>query len=214
MNSHEIHHLLDLYGLIAVFLGTGAQALGAPLPGGTVLVAAAIYASTKHGLPVAGVLLSGAGGAFAGTTLAYGLGRWRGERALVRAGRLLRQRPERIQRLRERFRSNAAGVLFVGRFITGARNLVGLLAGASGMPLAGFLVVAAAAALAWSAMITLEYYFFGQTLVGASTGVQVALVLVGIIATIVVLRVAHARIVGPSEPPTEQPEIGSRRTGD
>ncbi len=49
------------------------------------------------------------------------------------------------------------------------------------MPFARFLPVSAAAALAWAAMNSLEYYWFGRALAGADTWVQVLLVAVGVV---------------------------------
>jgi membrane-associated protein len=188
MSSHEITHLIHAYGLLAVFLGAGLQAVGLPLPGGTVLVVAAVDAATKHGLPVVGVIASGAFGALAGTICGYMLGRWRGEAILLRLGRLFRQSPERVHRLRAQLGEHALLPLFLARFITGARNLAGLAAGASDMPLPPFLAVSASAALAWSAMITLEYFFAGHALLGAPTWLQVLLIVLGILATVLSFR--------------------------
>ena len=47
--------------------------------------------------------------------------------------------------------------MFVGRFISGVRNITGLLAGASGMPLGCFLPLRAAAATVWALINALEY---------------------------------------------------------
>src|SRR5690348_13455612 len=87
VGSQEIQHLLHDYGLGVVFGVVALQALGVPLPGTTVLVAAALYAGASHGLPIAGVIAAGALGALVGTTGAYALGRWRGERVLLAAAR-------------------------------------------------------------------------------------------------------------------------------
>src|SRR5246500_5963758 len=103
VSGHEIHHLLHQYGLGVVFLVVAAQALGAPLPGTTVLVAAALYAGTSHGLPISGVIAAGVLGALAGTTAGYALGRWRGEPLLLWIAPRLRQSPARVQRLRREF---------------------------------------------------------------------------------------------------------------
>jgi membrane protein DedA with SNARE-associated domain len=56
VSSHEIQHLLHQYGCGLVFAVVALQALGAPLPGTTALIAAALYAATSHGLPIVGVL--------------------------------------------------------------------------------------------------------------------------------------------------------------
>jgi membrane protein DedA with SNARE-associated domain len=188
VSSHEITVLIHDYGLIVVFLAAGLQSLGLPVPGGTALVIAGIDASTKHGLPLVGVIVVGALGALLGTSGGYALGRWRGEPILLRLGRVLRQRPERVQQLREHFQKRALAPLFVARFITGARNVAGLLAGASGMAFAGFFLVSAAAAVLWASIITLEYYFAGHAILGAPTWLQILLVFVGIIATIFSFR--------------------------
>jgi membrane protein DedA with SNARE-associated domain len=188
VSPHEITLLIHDYGLLVVLLATGLQALGLPVPGGTAVMVAAIDASTRNGLPLGGVIAAGALGATAGTTLGFGLGRWGGEPVLMRMGRLLRRRPERIRQLRQRLREQALLPLFLARFITGARNAAGLVAGATGLALLPFLLVSAAAAVIWSAMIALEYYFAGHAILGAPTWLQVVLVLVGILATIASLR--------------------------
>jgi membrane protein DedA with SNARE-associated domain len=180
VGSHELQHLVHEYGCLLVFVATGLQALGFPVPGTTALVAAALYAATTHGLPIAGVIAAGALGALVGTTAAYGLGRWGGEPLLLRVGGRLRQSPERVQMLRSVFAEHGAAWLFVGRFISGLRNVTGLLAGASGMRPGRFLPVSAAAALAWALINGLEYYWFGHALLGASTWVQVVLIVVGL----------------------------------
>lgn len=196
VSSHEITHLIHGYGLIVVFLAAGLQAVGFPVPGGTALVVAGTDASMKHGLPLGWVIVVGAVGALIGTTAGFALGRWRGEPILMRLGRLFRRRPEQVQALRERFQAHAVAPVFIARFITGARNVAGLAAGASGMPLARFFLVSAAAATAWSSLITLEYYFAGRAILGAPTWLQIVLIIVAIIATIVSFRLLRPAAAG------------------
>ena len=184
VSSHEITQLIHEFGLIAVFLAAGLQAIGFPVPGGTALVIAGIDASAKNGLPLVGVIAAGALGAVFGGTAGFAVGRWRGEPGLLRVGRLFRQEPERVQELRGRFQRHAIAPLFIARFVTGLRNVAGLVAGASGVPFGRFLAVSAVAALAWSALITLEYYFAGHAILGAPTWLQVVLIIVGVVATI------------------------------
>jgi membrane protein DedA with SNARE-associated domain len=193
VGSHEIQHLVHEYGCLLVFLATALQALGLPVPGTTALIAAALYAATAHGLPIAGVVAAGALGALAGTTAGYALGRWGGEPLLVRVGGRLRQSPERVQRLRSVFAEHGGAWLFIGRFISGVRNVAGLLAGASGMTLRRFLPISAAAALAWALLNALEYYWFGHALLGASTWVQVVMVCVGLAWLLVSIGILRRR---------------------
>jgi membrane protein DedA with SNARE-associated domain len=193
MSGHEIHHLLHEYGLGVVFAVVALQALGAPLPGTTVLIAAAVYASTSHGLPIAGVIGAGALGALAGTSVGFAVGRWRGEAILVSVGRRLRQSPERVQSLRREFANHGGSWLFFGRFISGVRNVTGLVAGGSAMPVTRFLPLSAAAALAWALINSLEYYWFGQALAGADTWVQVLLIVLGLAWLVFSLRLMRRR---------------------
>jgi membrane protein DedA with SNARE-associated domain len=193
VGEHEITQLLHEYGCLLVFVIVALQAVGAPLPGTTVLIAAAVYAGTAHGLPIAGVIAAGALGALAGTSAGFALGRWGGERLLLRVGARLRQSPERVAQLRNEFAAHGAAFLFIGRFITGVRNVIGLVAGASGMALSRFLPVTAAAATVWALVNALEYYWFGHALAGASTWVQILLVCAGLVWMIVSLRVLRCR---------------------
>jgi membrane protein DedA with SNARE-associated domain len=179
VGAHSIHHLVREYGILLVFLAVAVQAMGPPVPGTTVLVAAAVYAATG-GLPITGVIAAGALGVLLGTTVGYGIGRWGGERLLLVVGRRFRQNPERVQQLRRGFAAHGAVWLVVGRFITGGRNVMGLLAGASDMAFARFLMISSAAALAWTTVSALEYYFFGHALLAAGTWLKLALVCAGI----------------------------------
>lgn len=195
MSSHEIEHLLHQYGCALVFAVVGLQALGVPLPGTTALIAAALYAATSHGLPIVGVIAAGALGALAGTSAGFVLGRWGGEKLLLRVARRLRQTPARVQRLRSEFAVHGGAWLIVGRFITGVRNVTGLIAGASGMPVTRFLPFSAAAATVWALVNALEYYWFGHALAGAATWLQIVLVCAGLAWMLVSLNLLRRRAV-------------------
>jgi membrane protein DedA with SNARE-associated domain len=209
VTSHTIAHLIHQYGLLLVFAAVGLQALGAPLPGTTVLIAAALYAATAHGLPIVGVIAAGAIGALLGTAAGFVLGRWGGERLLLSLGARLRQSPERVQRLRAEFAAHGAGWLLIGRFISGVRNVCGLVAGASGMPLRAFLPLSAAAATAWALVNALEYYWFGHALAGASTWVQIVLVCAGIAWMLLTVRLLRRRALRRIEHTPHAAETGS-----
>jgi membrane protein DedA with SNARE-associated domain len=181
VGSLDVQHLVHEYGCLLVFVAVALQALGLPMPGTTVLIAAALYAAAENGLPIVGVVAAGGLGALAGTTVAFGVGRYGGERLLLRLGTRLRQSPDRVQRLRREFAAHGMAWLFIGRFISGLRNVTGLLAGASGMTLKRFLPVSAAAALAWALLNALGYYWFGHAVVGASAWVRIGMVGLGLV---------------------------------
>lgn len=206
MSAHEITQLIHDYGLVVVFLATSLQALGLPVPGGTALVVAGIDASTKHGLPVIGVIVAGAVGALLGGIVGFALGRRHGEPILLRLGGLFRQKPGRVQQLRAQFERHAIAPLFIARFVSVARNLAGLLAGASGMAFRPFLLVAVLAAAAWSTLVTLEYYFAGHVILGAPTWLQILLIIVGLIATVVSFRLLKPGTLARAKPPANAPK--------
>ena len=192
MGAHEIHHLLREYGIVLVFLAVALQAMGPPVPGTTVLIAAAVYAATG-GLSITEVIAAGVLGVLVGTTVGYGVGRWGGERLLLVLGERFRQNPERVQQLRRAFAAHGSVWLVVGRFFTGGRNVMGLLAGASGMALTRFLPISAAAALAWTLITALEYYLFGHALLAAGTWLKLALVCAGIAWMVISLGLLRRR---------------------
>jgi membrane protein DedA with SNARE-associated domain len=193
IGAHEITQLLHEYGLFVVFAVVALQALGAPLPGTTVLIAAALYAGTTHGLPILGVVVAGVLGAMAGTGVGFALGRWRGEQVLTFLARRLRQSPERLSQIRAEFAAHGGAWLFFGRFITGVRNVTGLLAGASGMRVERFVRFSVAAAVVWATVNALEYYWFGHALARADTWLQVVLIVAGIAWTVFTLRLLRRR---------------------
>jgi membrane protein DedA with SNARE-associated domain len=201
VSLHEVEHLVHQYGYALVFAAAALQAVGAPVPGGTAIVAAAVYAAATHGLNIVGVIVVAALGATLGGTAAYAIGRWRGEQLLVYLGRRLRQSPERVQRLRREFARRGILSLFVCRFVTGLRNVAGLLAGATGMSLRRFLPVTAAAATAWALITGLEYYYLGHAFTSADTWVQIVLVIAGLASLLVTFNYLRRRALRRLEMP-------------
>jgi membrane protein DedA with SNARE-associated domain len=193
VSSHEIHHLLHVYGLIAVFGAVFLQALCLPIPGSTVVIAAAIYAASAHGLPLAAILVTATAGVTLGGLAGFALGRWRGEWVLRRFGRLLRQPPERIERLRVGLDRHAVVALLAARWFTGARNLVGIASGASAMSLARFSTLTFVSALIWATVTCFEFYFFGGLFIGAPTWVKLLLIAGSIVLSVLVFNLVRRR---------------------
>ena len=55
---HFLQHLIHVYGLLTVAAVVGLECIGFPLPGETALLAAAVYAGTKHDLNIVSVILT------------------------------------------------------------------------------------------------------------------------------------------------------------
>ena len=183
VSGHELGHLVHVYGCGLVFIVVALQALGAPLPGTTALIAAALYAASSHSLPIAGVIAAGAAGLWRGPA-------WPSRS--VAGGDPSCCTPSRGDSVRAPSGSSACAplrgggpaMIVLGRFVTGLRNVTGLLAGASAMSARRFVAVSAGAAVLWATVNGLEYYWFGRALQAADTWVQVLLVVLGLSLTV------------------------------
>ena len=113
-----------------------------PLPGETILVAAALLAASAAQINIVVVVLAAATGAIVGDGMGYMVGRWLGLPFLRRCGRYIRFDEDRLLIGRYLFFSMGApqygsAVVFFGRFIAVLRMFAALLAGANSMPAAG-----------------------------------------------------------------------------
>ena len=62
LDPDSLSHILQTYGYWAIGLVVMLESTGVPMPGETVLVGAAIYAGSKHGLDIRLVILVAGGG--------------------------------------------------------------------------------------------------------------------------------------------------------
>src|SRR5215813_2536268 len=101
--------------------------MGIPLPGETVLVAAALYAA-RHGQSIAAVVASAAVGAVLGDNAGYWIGREFGYRLLRRYGGRVGLSPGKIKLGQYLFLRHGSKVVFFGRFVAVLRVLAAILA--------------------------------------------------------------------------------------
>src|ERR1700751_3484603 len=81
-----LQYLIHTYGLVAVGAVVGLECIGFPLPGETALLAAAIYAGTKHDLNINAVIVTAAVAAMVGRMSGYVIGHKFGSWLLLRYG--------------------------------------------------------------------------------------------------------------------------------
>ncbi|MEY2644064.1 MAG: hypothetical protein RLZZ124_346 [Cyanobacteriota bacterium] len=156
-NLQELEALLGRWGYLVIFAAMLLENAGLPLPGETVTLLGG-YAAGSGQLNLAGVMLAAAGGAVLGDNLGYWVGRRWGWGLLLRVGRLLRQPPEQLEVLRDRFLRHAGLSVFLGRFVAVLRVLAGPMAGAVAMPYRRFLLCNLAGAVLWAAtMVSLAW---------------------------------------------------------
>ena len=163
-NSESVTQIIAGYGYYAVFLVIMLESAGVPMPGETVLVSAAIYAGTRHGLDIGLVVLAAAAAAILGDNLGFWVGRRYGQVVLTRYGPKVGL-DERKQALgRYLFRRHGGIIVFFGRFVALLRTYAALLAGANGLRPLIFLCWNAAGGIVWSCLFGFGGYLLGKGL--------------------------------------------------
>jgi membrane protein DedA with SNARE-associated domain len=125
----SLDSLLHQYGYAAVFVGVMLESTGLPLPGESLMIAAAIYVALTHQLNIFILIPVAAAAAICGDQIGYLIGRWIGFRALTRWGSKLGLTDERLELGRFLFRWYGGRVVFFGRFVAFLRTFAALLAG-------------------------------------------------------------------------------------
>src|ERR1700730_9920276 len=97
LSAPWIHHLIQAYGLWALFLVVMLESMGVPMPGETALVTNALYAGATHQIDIVSVVLVAAAAAVIGDNIGYLIGRWIGVRLLARYGRYIRLDEARLK---------------------------------------------------------------------------------------------------------------------
>jgi membrane protein DedA with SNARE-associated domain len=136
--------------------------MGIPLPGETILMAAAIYAGTTHRLDIAFVITAASIGAILGDNVGFWLGREFGYRLLLRYAGYLRLTEGRIKLGQYMFMRHGGKVVFFGRFVAVLRVLAAFLAGTNRMTWGRFLVFNAAGGIAWATLYGFGAYHLGK----------------------------------------------------
>ena len=162
LSEHQIQHLLHQYGYGLVGVMVGLEATGLPLPGESIIIAAALFAATTHELSIPLVVAAAAAGAILGDNLGYLIGRGIGYRVLQRYGRYVFLTPERLAVGRHLFERHGGLVVLFGRFVAILRTLTALLAGANRMDWRTFLFWNAVGGVAWSSLYGFGAYALGK----------------------------------------------------
>ena len=158
---HFLQHLIHAYGLLAVAAVVGLECVGFPLPGETALLAAAVYAGTKHDLNIVSVILTAAVAAIVGRMLGYLIGRKFGYWLLLRYGNYLRMTEGRIKLGQYLFLRHGSKIVFIAQFVPVLRTFAGIFAGANVMPWRSFLIANAVGSLIWAVAYGYAAYELG-----------------------------------------------------
>jgi membrane protein DedA with SNARE-associated domain len=162
--SETVLHLVEHFGYIVVGLLILAEGLGLPLPGEASLVIGAALAATTGRLTLMGVIIAATLGAIGGAAGGYWIGASVSDARLHRWAARFGIDAARFQRAQELFRTHGVHTAILGRFVTLLRMLVALLAGASRMPFAKFLLFSSVGAVIWAGAYGTLGYVFGSNL--------------------------------------------------
>lgn len=194
--GHVIHPLASIVdvshvGYPVLFLLVMAESGGAPVPGETSLIAAAVLASQGK-LQIAAVIPLAAAAAIVGDNIGYQIGRRGGRWLLQRPGRLHRQRLRVLEAGEPFFARHGAKAVFFGRFLLGLRVWASWLAGATHMRWRAFFFWNATGGICWATGVGLAAYFLGH----AAGSALHTFGLFGLIAVVVAVAlgvIAHMR---------------------
>jgi membrane protein DedA with SNARE-associated domain len=160
--SDALISLIPTYGPWIIFGIVALESAGVPLPGETILVAAALLAATAGQISIVVVVLAAAAGAIVGDGIGYMVGRRFGLPLIRRYGRYIRLDENRLLIGRYLFFRYGNVVVFFGRFVAVLRMFAALLAGANSMPAGRFFFFNITGGVCWACL-----FGFGAYAVGA-----------------------------------------------
>src|SRR6202453_1236004 len=158
----NVEHLIQTAGYPLLFVIVMSESSGAPVPGETGLIAAAVLASQAK-LKIELVIPLAAAGAIVGDNIGYLIGRKGGRWLLERPGLFHRQRLEVLRVGEPFFKVHGPQAVFFGRFLLGLRVWASWLAGATRMRWTSFALWDALGGISWATAVGLIAYLLGHS---------------------------------------------------
>jgi len=152
---------LTEYSYWAVLLLVLLEDFGVPVPGETILIAAAVGAGTGR-LNVVLVGITGFVAAVIGDNIGFAIGRYGGRALVARWGKYVFLTEERLGKAERFFDAQGGKIIVIARFLEGLRQANGIIAGIIGMPWLRFLAFNALGAALWVGCWVSVGYFGGQ----------------------------------------------------
>ncbi len=206
---------LNHYGYLAVFFLVMIEDFGIPVPGETILIAAAIYAGNQQ-LNIVAVGLIGFLAAVIGDNIGFAIGHYGGRALALRWGKYVFLTEERLNKAEYFFDHHGGKIIVVARFIEGLRQVNGIIAGITGMHWRRFAIFNAIGAALWVGTWVSLGYLAGNN-IGTiyryitDYSLYVAIALVVIIAALIARRLVRRRRSAQAKP--EAPGSGTPTTG-
>jgi membrane protein DedA with SNARE-associated domain len=177
----NLHEYLTTYGYLAIFIVVGMESAGIPMPGETVLVAAAILAGEGK-LHLWGVIGAAAAGAIVGDNCGYWVGREFGFPIAYRYGRYVSLDERRLKLGQYLFLKQGGKIVFFGRFVAVLRAFAAFLAGVNHFNWERFFFYNAAGGIVWASIFGAGGYWLGRAFEGYARPVGLAALVCAVVA--------------------------------
>jgi membrane protein DedA with SNARE-associated domain len=215
-----MQHLIATYGYLAVFLLMAAESACVPVPSELVMTfGGALAAGAVPGtrLNLVAVIAVGVAGNVAGSYAAWAAGRYGGQPALHRWGRLLWLHDRDLDRASRWFERYGARAVLIGRLLPVVRTFISLPAGIAGMKPVRFGLYTAIGCVPWTAALAWAGYAVGahwQSIAGSFRGPTYIIAAVVVLAlAIVVWRYARRRRAEDSSVDARGPDPAGEQSG-
>ncbi len=188
--------VLDHYGYLAVGGFIALEDFGIPVPGETILIAAAAYAGAGR-LNIVAVGLVAVLAAVAGDNVGYAVGFFGGRALVLRFGKYVGLTSQRLEKAEGFFRRYGGVVVMGARFIEGLRQANGIVAGTIRMPWPRFLLFNTLGAVLWVSAWASAGYLAGSHITSIYDSVTryslYLLVALAVVAAALIIRAAVRR---------------------
>ena len=159
-----MQHFIATYGYAAIFLLMLAESACIPIPSELIMTfGGALAAGAVHGthLNLIAVIAAGVAGNVAGSYVAWAVGRYGGQAALRRWGRVIRLREHDLDRANAWFERHGAWAVLIGRCLPVVRTFISLPAGIAGMDPLRFGIYTTIGSIPWTAALAYAGYAIG-----------------------------------------------------
>ena len=161
-----IIEIMNNFGYIGVFLLITIENVFPPIPSEVILLFGG-FMTTYTSMSVIGVIIASTLGSVLGAIILYYIGKILNKERLKKIitskpGKLLRLKPEDIDKADEWFDTKGNKTVFFCRFIPVIRSLISIPAGMSEMPMKKFLIYTTLGSLIWNAALTIAGSIVGE----------------------------------------------------
>ena len=158
--------IMNNFGYIGVFLLITIENVFPPIPSEVILLFGG-FMTTYTSMNVIGVIIASTLGSVLGAIILYYIGKILNKERLKKIitskpGKLLRLKPEDIDKADEWFDTKGNKTVFFCRFIPVIRSLISIPAGMSEMPMKKFLIYTTLGSLIWNAALTIAGSIVGE----------------------------------------------------